>query len=160
LAQGPAFCMPPAMQHRSLIALACFAFGLAGCAQSDGINQDGAVYEGIVPDAEISLIGTEPFWGIDIAPGPKSSGYLAVYASPENVDGQSFTLVRFAGNNGLGFSGELDGRPVQIAITPGDCSDAMSDRTYPYTATVKLGDITLRGCGYSGDVPFTGPEEP
>jgi uncharacterized membrane protein len=132
---------------------------LAGCSQADGIDESGAIYDGIAPDAAISLNGTEPFWAIEIAPG-EGAGYTARYSTPEDVEGRSFVLERFAGNNGLGFSGKLDGAPVQIAITPGECSDGMSDRTYPFTATVALGDESLFGCAHTDSAPFEGPTAP
>lgn len=145
------------------ILIASFALGsllpLNACGQSDGIDTSGAVYDGVSSDASISLLGNEPFWGIDI--GPESAGqHAARFTSPENIDGSAFTLTRFAGNNGLGFSGELDGKKVQVAITPGECSDQMSDRSYPFVVTVALGEAVLRGCAYTSEAPFTGPEEP
>ncbi len=69
-------------------------------------------------------------------------------------------MVRFAGNNGLGFSGELEDETVQIAITPGECSDGMSDRTYPLNTIVHLANANLQGCAYTSDAPFTGPDAP
>ncbi|MEO0699615.1 MAG: hypothetical protein AAFY81_07840, partial [Pseudomonadota bacterium] len=100
---------------------------LNACAQGDGIDSSGAVYDGVSTDATIMALGTEPFWGLDIE--PESAGqHAARFTSPEDIDGSAFTVARFAGNNGLGFSGELDGKPVQVAITTGECSDGMSDR--------------------------------
>ena len=132
---------------------------LSACAQGDGIDSSGAVYDGVSPEASIKALGTEPFWGLDIE--PESAGqHAARFTSPQDIDGSAFTLTRFAGNNGLGFSGELNGKAVHIAITPGDCSDGMSDRGYPFTVTVALDDAVLRGCAYTSEAPFTGPEDP
>lgn len=127
---------------------------LSACTPSDGISNDTEPYAGIAADEKLSLLGTEPFWGIEI------TGENATYSSPEELNGVAFEVTRFAGNNGLGYSGELEGRAVQIAITPGECSDAMSDRSYPFTATVTWGDTTLYGCGYSNIQSFTGDESP
>lgn len=146
----------PILQRR-LAFIAIMA--LAACSPSDGIDPEGAVYDGIAPDETISLLGTEPFWGVEINPR-SDGGQTARLSSPEDIEGSSFDAERFAGNNGLGFTGELDGKPVQIAITPGTCSDGMSDRSYPFTATVAVGDATLFGCGYSDDAPFAGPQNP
>jgi len=128
------------------------AVSLGACSQSDGIDGSGALFEGIGPDATITLSGTEPFWSIKITP-QADGGYLARFSSPDDPDASSFAVTRFAGNNGLGFNGERDGEAVQIAITPGECSDAMSEATYPFTATVGLGAETLFGCGETDDVP-------
>ncbi len=129
---------------------------LAACSSADGIDRDTEAYDGIGSEETINLMGTEPFWAIEIAPAGK--GFDAVYSDPDNIDGKAFTVERFAGNNGLGFSGELDGGAVQIAITPGECSDGMSDRTYPFTATVSLGDRTLQGCAYTDAQKYEGGE--
>lgn len=145
-----------AMQIALIAPLAMIA---AACTSPAGeITRDAEPYDGIAAEASISLLGNEPFWGVDIE--PQGDGFTARYSTPENIDGESFAVERFAGNNGIGFSGELNGEAVQIALTPGDCSDTMSDRTYPYTATVSVGQLTLRGCAYTSDEPFTGDENP
>lgn len=131
---------------------------LAACSSDDGIDRDAVAYDGIGPEETISLTGTEPFWTIEIAPADR--GYRATYSDPDNIDGKSFAVERFAGNNGLGFSGELDRAVVQIAVTPGDCSDGMSDRTYPFTATVGMGDRTLQGCAYTDAQKYEGEQTP
>jgi uncharacterized membrane protein len=148
------------VHHQSKIVFAIVgACLLCGCAQTPGeISRDTEPFKGIAPSATITLLGTEPFWGIQIEAA--GAGHSARYSSPEDIDGTQFSVTRFAGNNGIGFSGEMRGEPVQIALTPGDCSDAMSDRSYPYTATVALGDTTLFGCGYTSDQPYTGEEAP
>lgn len=140
----------------SAASLVAAALLVAGCQQSDGIDESGEIFTGIADNATVNLVGNEPFWGMEIA--PQAGGYLATYSTPENIDGATFAASRFAGNNGLGFSGELDGAAVQVALTPGECSDGMSDRAYPYTATVAIGETTLYGCGYSSDQPFSGDE--
>ena len=139
---------------------AVLAFGallpLAACETGNAIDEGGQTFEGIAADATLNLLGNEPFWGIEIV--PDGSAYTATYSTPDDIDGSAFTVSRFAGNNGLGFSGELGGAAVQIALTPGECSDTMSDRIYPYTATVALGETTLFGCGYTSDEPYEGGE--
>jgi uncharacterized membrane protein len=143
-----------------LVAAAAVALGLAACSpaprEEDGrITTDKAApYAGIAPDEAITLTGTEPFWTIAIAHGS------ATYTTPENPAGSVFAVSRFAGNNGLGFTGELDGRAVAITVTPGQCSDAMSERAYPFTATIKLGEESLTGCGYTDRQGFTGAAAP
>jgi uncharacterized membrane protein len=127
----------------------------AACTPTDdAIDPNGKTFAAIAPDEAITLIGTEPFWGMTIAGGQ------ARYSNPDHPEGYGFPVTRFAGNNGLGYSGELDGVAVTISITPGQCSDAMSDRTFPYVATIALGEETLRGCGYTDRQPFTGDPSP
>jgi uncharacterized membrane protein len=129
---------------------------LAACSphSGDAITTDTAPFDGIAPEEVITLTGTEPFWGIAIA------NDVATYTTPDNPVGMVFEVSRFAGNNGLGFSGRHEGADVTIAVTPSACSDGMSDRTYPFTATVALGDDRLTGCGHTDLQFFTGPEAP
>jgi uncharacterized membrane protein len=143
---------------RYTIAFCASAF-IAGCADSPGdISRDAEPFAGIAADETITALGTEPFWKLEIS--PEGGRYQAVYATPENIDGSAFTATRFAGNNGLGYSGELDGRAVNLALTPGECSDGMSDRVYPFTATLAVGEETLFGCAYTDAAPFTGDPAP
>lgn len=132
---------------------------LASCAETPGeITRDTKPFDGISEAASISAAGTEPFWSLSI--DPVADGYKATYATPEQSEGVKFPLTRFAGNNGLGFSGEADGQSVSLALTPGECSDMMSERIYPYTATLAMGELTLFGCAYTSDEPFIGDENP
>lgn len=132
---------------------------LSACAPTPGeISRDTQAYDGIAATAQIYVGGTEPFWGLDII--PDGDGYTARYSSPEDIDGTRFAVTRFAGNNGVGFSGDMQGRALQVSLTPGDCNDGMSDRSYPFIATVALGDVTLYGCAHTSDAPFTGEEAP
>lgn len=121
---------------------------------ADTIDPQGKTFAAIAPEEVISLTGTEPFWGMRIENGK------AKYTNPDNPEGRDFGVTRFAGNNGLGFSGVWEGTAVTISLTPGQCSDGMSDRTYPYVATIALGETTLRGCGYTDRQPFTGDAAP
>lgn len=111
-------------------------------------------FDGIRADETISLVGTEPFWGGRLADG------RLTYSTPENQAGESIAVARFAGNAGLGFSGALRGRPLDLAITPGRCSDGMSERSYPYTVTLKLGDEQRSGCAWTEREPFSGAANP
>jgi len=54
----------------------------------------------------------------------------------------------------------LDGKPLTATLTPGECSDGMSDRRFPFVATIALGGETFAGCGYTTSQPFTGDEAP
>lgn len=129
---------------------------LSGCTSGDSIDESGNTFDAIASDATVNLVGNEPFWGIAIV--PTATGLTATYSTPENIEGSAFAVEAFAGNNGMGYSGELDGEPVQIALTPGECSDTMSDALYPYVATVGIGEVTLQGCGYTSEQPKIGGE--
>jgi uncharacterized membrane protein len=130
--------------------------GLAACApaQQDGIDPKGKTFDAVAPQETVTLVGTEPFWSLTVEGGE------GLWSTPENQPGARFAVSRFAGNNGLGFTGTLDGAPFTATLTPGACSDGMSDRRFPYVATVALGEETLRGCGYTSSQPFTGDPAP
>lgn len=110
-------------------------------------------YSGIAEDEVIDFGGTEPFWGGTIEDGTMT------YSTPDNI-GSSFLVERFAGNNGLSFTGDMNGTSVTMTVTPGECSDGMSDRTYPFTVTLQLGDAVRNGCAHTDRQPFTGPVAP
>ena len=40
----------------------------------------------------------------------------------------------------------MAGAKVTLTITPGKCSDGMSDRTYAFTAALTIGDHAMHGC--------------
>jgi uncharacterized membrane protein len=134
---------------------AVVALGLAACTPAqDGIDPSGETFDQVGADEVVTLVGTEPFWNVRIDQDS------ANYSNPEHPEGFDFPVTRFAGNNGLGFSGELNGEAFTATLTPGDCSDGMSDRTFPFVATIALGEETLRGCGYTTSQPFTGDAAP
>ena len=132
------------------------SLGLIACQSADSSptdEPDGA-FDAIAPAETVYMTGTEPFWGGEI------SADEANYTTPENQDGTRFAVSRFAGNNGMGVTGEIEGRSFDLTVTPGACSDGMSDRTYPYTATLRLGDDTRFGCAWTERQPFDGPQNP
>jgi len=121
---------------------------------NDGIDPKGETFNAVAPDEIVTLTGTEPFWNLRVETDE------GIWTTPDKAGGTRFAVTRFAGNNGLGFSGTLEGASFTATVTPGQCSDGMSDRTYPYVATISLGEETLRGCGYTSAQPFTGDFAP
>ena len=111
-------------------------------------------YSGIGENETVRFTGTEPFWGGEV------SGETLTYTTPENIDGTQIAVERFAGRNGLSFSGTLDGADFVMAVTPGECSDGMSDRTYPFTVTLEVRGEQRQGCAWTDAQSFTGPEHP
>ena len=39
-------------------------------------------------------------------------------------------------------------RTLELRVRPGKCSDGMSDRQFPMTAVLELGDATRTGCAW------------
>ena len=138
----------PAITALMLAAAACTP------AKEDGIDPQGKTFDAVAPEETVTLTGTEPFWNLAVADGE------GVWTTPDNQPGTRFAVTRFAGNNGLGLSGTLDGKDFTATLTPGECSDGMSDRTFPFVATIALGGETLKGCGYTDSQPYTGGEAP
>ena len=125
-------------------------------AQGDVPYRASALMNGPAGEA-ILLSGTEPFWNARIEEGTMR------YTTMEDQEGREFPVERFAGNNGLSFSGTIPGeggKSIDVAVTPGECSDRMSDRTYPFVATVVIGSETRSGCAYTDRQPFSGPDRP
>lgn len=94
--------------------------------------------------AEYRALGTEPFWALVISekgmrleePGRR----LRIFRTPPAK----------AGWNGY----RRISKAVTVDVTHVPCSDGMSDRRYPDTVMVFIGDRTLNGCGgLSPDAP-------
>lgn len=111
-------------------------------------------YAGVGAGETLHFTGTEPFWG------GTATGTSLTYTTPEDPDGTAITVERFAGRGGLSLSGRLGAGDFVMTVTPGQCSDGMSDRSYPFTVTLKLGDDLRKGCGWTERQPFDGPQQP
>ena len=51
-------------------------------------------------------------------------------------------------------------KPFVLAVTPGKCSDGMSDRSYPFTVTLMVMGEQREGCAWTDKQPFSGPQHP
>ncbi len=86
------------------------------------------------------LIGTEPFWGGTVSPTE------IVYSTPENQEGERIAVeATFAPERAV-YTGRLDGRPFVLTLTPGPCSDGMSDNVHAYTARLQVRGESRQGC--------------
>lgn len=133
---------------------ACHSGGGAGGAALPGDSADHRPFSAIAPNETIRFTGTEPFWG-----GEAGADSL-LYSTPENPEGTRIAVKRFAGRGGVSLSGELGGQPFDLMVSPGDCSDGMSDRTYPFVATLRLGAETRSGCAWTDGKGFIGDKNP
>ncbi len=88
-------------------------------------------------DGDFRLIGTEPFWGLTI----KSDQLVLSRPDREDVAAPNIGPVA------QGMGALWDGGLLRASLTPGPCSDGMSDRRYAYAASVFLNGMTLKGCG-------------
>ena len=153
------------MIHPSLTAPVA-ALALLSSACSGGSSAPGAggtktfdasdtrAFAGIAADETVHFTGTEPFWGGQVAGGSLT------YTTPEDQAGAKIPVSRFAGRNGVSFSGDFGGQPFVLAISPGRCSDGMSDRSYPFAVTLQVKGEQRAGCAWTDKQPFTGAQQP
>ncbi|MEO9461268.1 MAG: hypothetical protein ABJ242_00905 [Marinomonas sp.] len=139
--------MKPNAACTAILAASCL---LAGCTAPD--EEIVTAFDGIGADEVVTLSGTEPFWSAAV------QGSELTYTTPENLNGTTAQVTRFAGNGGLSFSGNLDGKELHAMVTPGECNDGMSEALYPFTATVQLGEALLTGCAHTDKQPHSDPE--
>lgn len=128
--------------------VAGLSLALAGCydrkekePESAPPPETAATLGGVDLGRPVRAVGTEPFWSVEVTPdalvytrmdqptqrapnhGAKVQGTMATYATSTDLK-MAFNLTLIAT----------------------ECSDGMSDRTYPLTARVEIGDDTLNGC--------------
>lgn len=152
------------MRLFSLAASTALVLALAAChaGPNDGKGSSNAPgdsastrpYGDIAASETLRFTGTEPFWGGSV------TGNRLIYSTPENQSGTTIPVERFTGRNGLSFNGKLDGGDFIMAVTPGACSDGMSDRNYPFTVMLRLAGETRNGCAWSDAHPFKGSAAP
>lgn len=119
-----------------------------------GDEDDLNPYSGVAAGETLRFTGTEPFWGGEV------SGDTLTYTTPEQPDGETFTVDRFEGRGGLSWSGKLGDESFTMTVTPAECSDGMSDRSYPFVVTLQIGEELRSGCAWTDTKPSTGPETP
>lgn len=97
---------------------------------------DVTILAGVDLSEQIRLLGTEPFWAITV----DDTDVLLERpdAAPRHFTPSGFHVI--------GNRAELRSTTLSIVLTPGPCSDGMSDRQYPLTAEVRLDTDVLKGC--------------
>ncbi|MBD7941596.1 COG3650 family protein [Brevundimonas guildfordensis] len=128
------------------LSAAALSVALAACSQPAETPREAAKPEpralaGVDLDQPVRVLGTEPFWAVEIT--PQGLTYSGV-DRPEQK----------AANPGPALQGTVAtwttkteaGADLAVTLTATDCSDGMSDRTYPLTAKVEIAGETLTGC--------------
>lgn len=88
-------------------------------------------------------LGNEPFWNVSIMPDS------IVWRTPEHLQGIHFPpAARERSGNVIRWQTARTGAPdsLDLSIERMTCSDGMSDRVYPYKATLRLDAQTFTGC--------------
>ena len=139
------------MRLVALAVVAASVLGLAACSQGEDAPAPpaetpapAASLAGVDLTQPLSLLGTEPFWGIRL------TGEELVYSGvdrPEQRAPQPALTVQ--GTVATLQTRSAEGTTFEITLTATECSDGMSDRTFPLTAMVKVGEETLMGCAAS-----------
>jgi uncharacterized membrane protein len=134
-----------------LTALAVSALILSACSQAEepaapppAAPEPAPVLGGVDLTDPVRALGTEPFWSVEL------TGTEMVYTTPEPPEQRApqpkavvqGTTAIFEGRTGAG-------TPLSVTLVATECSDGMSDRTYPLTAMVKIGETSLNGCAAS-----------
>lgn len=84
--------------------------------------------------------GNEPFWSV------QARGGTLVFATPENQRGVTLLGRRVPSLVGTVILGSGPRGEFHFGVTPGKCSDGMSDRTHAYTSTFIYDGVTYKGC--------------
>lgn len=91
-----------------------------------------------------AAFGTEPFWAaIDAGEALRLErpGADPLVAQPRTMREEGGTWI---------VEGETGSGKLSLRLSPGFCSDGMSDSLYAWTAVVQLPDGELKGCGFRG----------
>jgi uncharacterized membrane protein len=136
---------------RLIVLAAASALALSACSSETGepaappaAPEPAAVLAGVDLTQPVSVRGTEPFWGIDL------NGAELVYSGvdrPEQRAPRPEPLLQ--GTVATYVATTTAGTPISIMLAATECSDGMSDRTYPLSARVKVGEEELTGCAAS-----------
>lgn len=119
---------------------------LAACSQPTAEKAPVAPVEartlaGIDLDQPLRVLGTEPFWAVEITPAGLT--YSGVDRPEQKAANPGPALQ---GTVATWTTETAAKTPLVVTLTATDCSDGMSDRTYPLTARVEIGTETLTGC--------------
>ena len=129
----------------------CALTVLAACGQPGGKPEDAAALPpgpAPVPDAAVNTtapgafsgdfnaVGTEPFWAVEVRP------LTLKLSRPDAID----LTVANAGPKVEGETAVWTAPGLVLTLSTGQCSDGMSDRSYPYVAQATVGETVLKGC--------------
>lgn len=98
---------------------------------------------GVNLDQPLTAVGTEPFWDLKFGRGD-----LFFHVNEARLRGR-FVRPRITRGKAVWTTRTTGGRPMIVTVTPGPCSDGMSDRTYPLTVRVAIGPDRYEGCAAS-----------
>lgn len=92
------------------------------------------------PGTSWHAFGNEPFWSVE------ARGTTLVFTTPDDEKGVTLLGRRVPSLVGTVILGSGPRGDFHFGVTPGECSDGMSDRTYRHAATFIYGGMTYKGC--------------
>jgi uncharacterized membrane protein len=130
------------MQAKRLIPM-LLLLAAAGCAGGEPAPTDPGDPrdpQGPAPGAAWHAFGNEPFWSV------QARGGTLVFTTPENQEGATLLGRRVPSLVGTVILGSGPRGEFHFGVTPGQCSDGMSDRSHGYTSTFIYDGTTYKGC--------------
>jgi uncharacterized membrane protein len=110
------------------------------------------VLAGVDLGKPVRALGTEPFWSVEIT--PDTLIYTRMDQPTQRAPNRGATVqgkvATYATSTDLNAA-------MNVVLIATECSDGMSDRTYPLTARVEIGDDTLSGCAASASALKVAP---
>ena len=89
-------------------------------------------------------IGTEPGWLVEVGAGENPALHAELDYGERKIDLAHAQVLTGAS----GYAGTTsDSVEVKLQLQREDCSDGMSDQTYPVSTKLSVGDTTYTGCG-------------
>lgn len=117
------------------------ALAVAACGPSGPAANSAPALAGVNLGQPIRALGTEPFWNATLSEERMTF---------KEMGGETLTAshagYQLTGTVAVWSGTAANGTKLEVTLTGTDCSDGMSDRTYPLTAKVQVGDKTLNGC--------------
>lgn len=112
-----------------------------GSAEEAPPPADAPVAVGPDYSGDFDAVGTEPFWNV------KVRSQSVTLSRPDHPDvAPANPGVRADGEQGVWDATVGEDQRLVLRVTPGECSDGMSDRRYGYVAEVWIDGETLKGC--------------
>ncbi|HEX8471536.1 MAG TPA: hypothetical protein VF633_10515 [Brevundimonas sp.] len=99
---------------------------------------------GIDLNQPLGAVGTEPFWSVAIT--PDAMIFTGVDRDEQRASNPQPVVQ---GTTAIYTGATNDGAAMVVTLIATECSDGMSDRVYPLTAKVELGEASLSGCAAS-----------
>lgn len=112
-----------------------------------------AMLGGVDLGRPVRALGTEPFWSVEL------TATELVYSGVDRPEQRAPRPANeIAGTTATFESVTAAGTAISIMLAATECSDGMSDRIYPLSAIVRIGDETLTGCAASTAAIMAGGE--